>query len=518
MGTKVKTIFIFISLIFLGVTFSSFAEEEKENSHIYEVMDSYQEVLDSLQGATTVVQCEPLEEPKFQRKNEHALCSRQFVEAAASFYYMNEEGAQSQLRKQIKGGIPNRSIKRRVSESEVSILPTNKSYEIRFQFGRAHAPKNIAVFYRDKNGQQMSCEYEDSPKLYDRIARTQRKMQLLSRKDQQAWIRFCKEHPAYEKRAESFEKSNWIQVGGRGDNPNERIIYNRCPAGIRWKDFAAKAMCARSGEGGYPLLNPSWPEAFPNLELPKAIMYYFDGYGDFNAARAKETVNAQNVRGDEKGDAFLGFKNANGLKFYEREIFYNYSPSDIQFMYYDGTGQKQSHNEQAAANCHDDMNEWLNVIKAVYPQVTLPKKVAMGYSNGAAAALKFQSTISKDHLFSRKRDKQLDLLITLDPISRPAGYIINKATGINFLSERSETTARHVNLYQDIDYGSMEMLELRGTKVESADENIYISSEDMGLWDGEKAHIKLLKSPRVGSKVYCEVHNILDDSFDLCLD
>ena len=487
-----------------------------------EMIGSYHSVVDAIHDSSFSVPC-----PQMQGSaNVYApYCDSSLIIPASAFMYSDNRDARSSMWQNLKSrrGIWRsqqfypRNLKR--DPIEYTITMTNSSGDnatVRFPKGDLSQPIRVEV--SSSNGEVGSCEYPFSEDIYRMNGATQNKWNSLSEEDQEGWKSFCEEHVAYENRAFEFERNDWKMEVEDNNEGVHTEVYNRCPGGLEWKNMAAKALCGEDGLGGYPLINPLYIETFPNLNIPKSFMTFFDGYGDFNAEQALRYTQAQNVTGREGGDIFLGYKNANGLKFYFDTLGMDYGPSDIQFLYYDGTGQKLSHNSHAAANCHNDMDKWLKVIKSVYPQVQMPTRVAMGYSNGGAAALSFQKEISQSGFFGfgEKEEAQVDLLVTIDPISRSGGFLLNKGTGLNLLSRRRDTTTRHVNIYQDSDYGSFAPLHLTSTELNEADVNIHLTPESMGQMDGRGAHVNILKTFAVQDRVRCEFDNAIGEELRVC--
>ena len=522
---KSLNLFTLFLLLFLG-SFRVYGQSIDECSQCLsegtEMIGSYHSVVEAIDENSFSVPC-----PQMQA-NANAYrpyCDSSVIIPASAFMYSDNRDARSSMWQNLKSGrgiwrshqFYPRNLNR--NPEEYTITMTNSSGDnatVRFPKGDLSQPIKVEV--SSVNGEVGSCEYPFTEDILRMNVVTQNKWNSLSEEDQEGWKSFCEEHVAYENRAFEFERNDWeMEVEGSNDRTH-REVYNRCPGGLEWKNMAAKALCGEDGLGGYPLINPLYIENFPNLNIPKSFMTFFDGYGDFNAEKALDYTQAQNVTGREGGDIFLGQKNANGFRFYFNTLGIDYGPSDIQLLYYDGTGQKRSHNSHAAANCHNDMDKWLKVIKSVYPQVQMPKRVAMGYSNGGAAALSFQKEVSRSGLFGfgEKEEAQVDLLITIDPISRPSAFLVNKGTGLNLLARRRDTTTRHVNIYQDSDYGSFTPLHLTSTELNEADVNIHLSPEDMGQMDGRRAHLNILKTFYAQYRVRCEFDNTIGEDFKVC--
>ena len=545
-----KTSLLLIIFSFLSV--GAFAQED--NSSLEEQMDrdtitesegeelfkAYNEVFESVthgQGEWEENRCtesyaETSSYPVYQDLQGESLnntpmnyCHPSLIIPAATYFYNENRSARTRFWRNLKGpdGLwrgkdfyPNQ-IKRELSDYSLN-MTLRSGEQMKIDLPRNIGEEFIRVDVTTKEGGQMQCLYPFSDELLQMNQATQIRWNQLNEEQRGAWVDFCAEYVEYEETALEFEENDWtMDVDDHQGRPTQKT-YDRCPAGLEWKKSAAKALCGEDGKGGYPLLNPAYIDMFPNLKIPSSFVYFFDGYGDFNAERAKAFSQAANVNGREPGDLVMGYKNANGLRFYENTIGGDYTGEDVQFLYYDGTEQKSSHGSRAAAHCHEDMNKWLEAITGVIPHINPPKKVAMGFSNGGAAALSFQKQISRSGFLGirKKQEAQLDLLVTIDPISRPVSFAINKATGWNLLADRRETTTRHINFYQDSDYGSFGSLRLTSSEVNGADENFHLSPEDMGREDGRYAHLNILRTFSVQDRVRCEFDNLIFQQSGMC--
>ncbi len=515
---------IFTLLYLSGVHI--FAQDNFSLTEGREIVTTFDEVKESIELENDLVSCPDMEPVVVQPVTESSspICHSQIIEPASQFFYQANGTARSTLWSNLKrmdGPWKNQdfygSDVKKVDEQNLRISNRNGTYAF-IHFPNDGEDSLISVQIQHKDGSMENCTYPFSQSLLSMNRATRERWAQLSEDQQEAWVKFCKEYKPYEETAEYAQNHNWQTFEEDSKGREAKTDYTRCPANLNWKRMASNALCGGNRTQMYPLLNDAYIEAFPNLGIPKTFMYFFDGYGDFNAARAKVSVAAGNVTGDEKGDAFLGMKNGNGLSFYEKTLGADFPPEEVQFLYYDGTDQKRSHGSFAAANCHQDMNKWINAITGVIPSVQKPKQVTIGYSNGGAAALSFQNKISHSGFLGlgRKKETQIDLMVTIDPISRPVGFAISSVTGFNLLSDRASTTARHINLYQDSDYGSFEPLKLRSRSLSSADENIYLTPEDMGYSDGRYAHVRILRTFSVQSKVYCEFNNVHNQEFEIC--
>ncbi len=523
MWWRIFSLLFFILCRFNFSSSQALASDELTMDDGKNVLSAYDDLMETVAPQETIDHCYESPAVSDLSEVESVFCRQDIVEAAAGFFYLKDTKARSNLWRSLKGFqgpwrkkefYPNNIIS---NIYDYTLTIRNRDDEtIVITFPKTNINEPIRVEVTNKDGAKQLCSAKDSSEILRMSSATLKAWTRLSDEQRQEWKKFCLEHSAYEEKAQLFEKNDWtMMVPGQSSDRDKIETYNRCPAGLEWKRVASEALCngASTDHGGFPFVNPNYKEYVPNLTIPKSFMYFFDGYGDFNAEKALERGHAENVTGREKGDMVMGAKNANGLNFYLYSIGNDHHQGDIQFLYYDGTGQKASHNARAAANCHRDMDSWLKVIRSVYPDIEMPKRVAMGYSNGGAASLGFQKMISKKGLFSRYEETQLDLLLTVDPISRPASYVLNRATGLNLLSKRSETTARYINIYQDSDYGSMPPLKLTSQAAPGADENLYLSQEEFGDSGGHFAHVNILYKPEVLDRARCEFDRVLEKDF-----
>ena len=70
-------------------------------------------------------------------------------------------------------------------------------------------------------------------------------------------------------------------------------FYVDCPAGMQWKSIMYAAICLDKN----PSINPEVIETFPNLNLPPAFTFLFDGFNAYDPDSAYGL--AANVHGNE---------------------------------------------------------------------------------------------------------------------------------------------------------------------------------------------------------------------------
>ena len=255
-------------------------------------------------------------------------------------------------------------------------------------------------------------------------------------------------------------------------------------------------------------------EGYEDLEsdlyenLPKAIVFYFDGMGDFNAKDAK-SFGAQNLDGTEGND--LGMGNANGLRSL-KNVFgsYYYNTSELKnmwkkyvaFNYYSSSGLHSKENFKSAINCYEEISKYLKLIKKIDKERILPKIVVMGYSNGAYNTLDFQ-------LIASEKFYPIDLVVTVDPIEQALTFPLGKLK--SFRGSKSKYPKKLINFYQTDDYGSLPVLRLTGRPVKNTKYNFKMDSTIDSIMsdDGRKNHIYILNTSLYEKALRCEFQKIL---------
>jgi hypothetical protein len=443
------------------------------------------------------------------------FCTPAVLEAASIHYnfqsqnYPTSDAAMRSLLRQqnlaIRGRLFGRSIRADYDQGRM-VAEVQQGDDLQFNF----TPR--PGFYsldRVSKGSEGECTIQECTSVDEKVARTMEMMRRLHPEQREAWVRFCEEHPEYERNARSMRDTNWRRVV---DDRDEH--YRGCAPDLNWKRVSAWGLCGGGGTGGFPLYSPEVFENFSEGLFPKVINFHFDGYGDFNPRLARLN-GAVNLTGDERGEDVFDSRNANGLYFYRRvtsNLMFedqDFNMSHIQFNYQDGANTTTFTGSASAAACYEDMQRWLDAIGPLIPGFMRPKTMALGYSNGGAAALNFQREISR-------RGRSLDLLVTLDPIPRPARFVMRTILPSDLLTARHPNTRRHVNFYQDIDFGSMPGLRLRSSPVSSADINYELTPHSWGGHDGHQAHLRLLNSHPVQFNVMCEMQALLNPQSDLC--
>lgn len=330
---------------------------------------------------------------------------------------------------------------------------------------------------------------------------------------------FCKDYVADQKRIEKVKKYGWVDM-----------VYDR----------ASKEMVQSSGDNTkylYGCLDLSWKTAlYENLckgqnkqiNLPKVIYFYFEGYADFIPAKAKTWLNTVNLIGNEPHglmttgvEAVRNFKreldfhtdnfdsdieatsndsendtNPHELK-RKKDAVYDWS-RDIQFHYYSGSGTDSIMSGENAKVCYSNMQNDLAVIKKNYPKLAQPKTFIMGYSNGGVEALKFVN------YFTEKKDLFIDLLITIDPIPKALGFIKNKITSgkTTFQLSKKENIGKSYNYFQSSNTKvGAGIISMQGSRVNGVDKeqelmtnHVYILSDYTIRNDVSKELTSLLSS------------------------
>jgi len=406
----------------------------------------------------------------------------------------------------IKGSLFGRSIKPNLATQTLTIETQNK--DLIFEFGGDGDAKTLSRVTLAGNGQS-DCPAEMLPIITKAVNQTMEKMLDLPPASQKAWFEFCSKHPELEKTARAAKSRGW-RIDGHDDKEQD---YYGCPPGIEWRRIAFSALCGGGSEAPFPLYSPSVLSVYPNQGFPEFFHFFFDGFSDFKPREAI-ALGAVNLRGDEVGEPFTKRSNGNGLNLYRRihdnlvDESDDHIRSRTQFHYYDGTGFNQKVGLDSALACHQEMQTQLNQIAPLIPNFKRPKTVVIGYSNGGATALDFQSTIGR-------RGHDTDLLITIDPIPRAVGFVLRKLTPGDWLSDRHPRTKKHLNFYQNTDLLSHPTFSMKSKPMENADHNIQVFPSDNLYHSSDYSHVHIVRStPLVEQRVGCELESLLDSSSD----
>lgn len=379
------------------------------------------------------------------------------------------------------------------NRNPITTGPDYQSYQLRGQRFLSISFSDSTSFEVDhllfKGEQNTQCRPQDPALLSSRLRDTSSKMQSLTAEQRVAWFEFCRTHRSYETES------------------------GRCPAGLEWKEKMANTFCAGSGEHGFPLFNAEALAEDENFGLPPAFTFLFDGFRAFDPQNAAD--HAENITGDEtshftrlreredqRGTHASEYSLINAYIQTVSEPFGEQSP---QLFYYDGSGLRRDHNEREALACFQDIQGWMNLAESLVPSLQRPQNIVMGYSNGGATALRMQEEMGR-------QGHQIDLLITVDPIERHAGFLASQLTNQSLLPERHPNTARHINLFQSVDQGSLQILggiNLRSDAIASADENI--SLNELAVQREELAHGLILRMGLLRYHIACEIASQYDE-------
>jgi hypothetical protein len=244
-----------------------------------------------------------------------------------------------------------------------------------------------------------------------------------------------------------------------------------------------------------------------DIQIPEYIFFVFDGAADFDAQRATSILDIANLDGSEGRD--MGRGNMNGGSFFlnklkDQELI---KKEKLQVHYHASSGFHERENFRSAIGCAKEMDRYFDMAKSLNPNLSEPKLITFGYSNGGVNAIKFQKDITK-----RAVKRPADLVITIDPIPKAAAFLFKQ--GSEFEGKRDRQTKRFINLYQDVDYGSFHNLKLRGRKVKNADKNIHVTHENSPYSiyrDGAIAHLTIIDSLIVENTFNCELAKLVDD-------
>jgi hypothetical protein len=388
------------------------------------------------------------------------------------------------------------------------------SIDIRLQ-GRNNFSMNVGSSPQmmnivNENGQSVySCQVENPEVYHSGAVRTTEALSGMTRRQRYDWNKFCQDFIAEEEIAFAASENNWRLPNGEP--------YRGCPAGMGWKHSMYYALCFE----GNPSINEDVLEMVPHLNLPPAFTFMFDGFNAFDPSYFGGAL-AANVTGDESSFRtrirdrdemrYFAARESTAINTYS-ELYMRRLNENIdqpQLFYYDGTGFSQTHGDISAITCHNQMQDWLDIAEsALGDQIDRPETIVMGFSNGGAAALRFQQSVGR-------AGHTTDLLITVDPIERLAGFFASRAFQADLLPDRHPNTTRHVNLYQTNDEGSLNLrgleINLRSREVAEADDNINLT-EDL---NPKNSHIAAIGHDTTVERIHCEMNNVIQDTFNLC--
>lgn len=246
------------------------------------------------------------------------------------------------------------------------------------------------------------------------------------------------------------------------------------------------------------------------IDIPEYFMFFFDGAGDFNASLAKKLLNPVNIDGSEGKDLEMG--NANGLwallrMFRHRSHALSYQEDSVELHYHAGSGFHSRENYRSALKCTEQIKENIDFVKALGAKPKhQPKWIAMGFSNGGALTIDYQNDVTEMGL-------KVDLAIAIDPIVQTLSYPFHGVK--EMIGKRNPSTKRFINFYQNSDFGSMPVLELRGKPVEAADINLLLEAEEVPELnpEGKQNHLKINQAEVLFELSSCEFDKLFATRF-----
>ena len=288
---------------------------------------------------------------------------------------------------------------------------------------------------------------------------------------------FCDNYPQEQKRIAQVKKNGWIQ---KNDEQAQSYLYGCLD--LKWRDQLYKNLCLSKEI---------------EITLPKAIFFYFDGFGYFKPREIKSLLNAVNVTGDEPAGMI-----PNGLRAldnYSRKIKEDRSInwySDVQFHYHSGSGTDQIQGIENATVCYSSIIKDLSIIEENYPELKIPKKIVMGHSNGGINAINFANH------FSTNENSYIDLLVTIDPVPKTGKFIVNKLLSKDSTQkiQKKENIGKAINFYQKSNDKVLAGLStIQGVQIQGADLEYEINAN----------HVNILMDKTVTDTIAQEVLDIL---------
>ena len=255
--------------------------------------------------------------------------------------------------------------------------------------------------------------------------------------------------------------------------------YRGCKMDLDWIKNIRGFLCENAEDNS--------PEQ--SLGIPKHLMFYIAGAGDFNASAIVKDIAPINLTGDEGNDLVGGNWSGSFL----RKALSKKFKEDSQIFYYAGSGFKSNKGGPSALQCLEDLNLYFGALEQILPDVKLPKIILAGYSNGAALAVEYQEELGSQGM-------EIDLVFAIDPVVQTHKFLFESAQSP--IGQRHPLTKRLVTYRQTRDYGSLYPLKLRGRQVVGADTNQELSCENTTSLNGQSPmncdgfgnHISILKT------------------------
>jgi hypothetical protein len=284
---------------------------------------------------------------------------------------------------------------------------------------------------------------------------------------------FCRNYPEEQKRIALVKKKGWEL---KDENQTE-YLYG-C-LNLKWRDQLYNNLCLDKNN---------------EINLPKIILFYFDGFGYYRPKEVKADFNAINVTGEEPAglisNGYYALSNYIGKIKQNPSINWN---EDVQFHYHSGSGVDRIQGIENAEVCYSSILKDLKMIEENYPELVQPKKVIMGHSNGGVNAINFVNH------FAETDNALFDLLITIDPVPKVGGFIksaiFSKAADLKI--NKPENIAKSFNFYEHSNDAILAgLIKIRGSQVAGVKEEreVYYAN-----------HVTILLNPIVTNTIVSEI-------------
>lgn len=285
-----------------------------------------------------------------------------------------------------------------------------------------------------------------------------------------------------------------IKTKGKIGQGDDNKYFRGCRYDISWMQQARQVLCESNG-------------SVNNIKVPEYFFFVFDGAADFSAGRAEAIMNIANLDGSEGDDLNRG--NMNGGYFFLSQLKYQnmVDQENMQIHYHSSSGFHARENYSSAYACAKEMDMYLDELAKLKSDMKTPKFVSIGYSNGGVNATLLQKDMAK-----RAINRPVDLAFTVDPIAKTAFFLFKK--GAKFQGRKDPKTKRFVNLYQDVDHGSLGNFKLHGKPVRDADVNIHVTNDNSPrsiTSSGSIAHLRIMRSDIVENTFNCELAKLVKD-------
>lgn len=260
--------------------------------------------------------------------------------------------------------------------------------------------------------------------------------------------KFCQDYSQNQLRIAEVKADGWQVKQDPEYRGNAEYLYGCLD--LKWREELYSNLCLHKKT---------------QINLPKAILFYFDGFGYFKPKEAKNEFHAINLTGNEPAGMIPNGYHALDMYISGIKNYINWD-KDVQFHYHSGSGTDAIQGIENAQVCYATMEDDLKIIEEKFPEITMPKKIIMGHSNGGINAINFVN------YFTEKNDSKFDLLFTIDPVSKVGSLLKNKifSRQASLAITKKENIARSVNLYQTSDRAVLAgVMSLKGNSVEGVD-------------------------------------------------